>query len=66
MQQNKTPTDLRMVRAGFVMQGTTMNIFCLSNGIDRRNAHKALVGKWNGIKGRKLRNWLIDAARGEE
>ncbi len=66
MQPIKIHGDLKIVRAGFVLQGTTMNIFCIRNGIDRRNAHKALVGKWSGVKGRELRNRLIDAARGEE
>lgn len=53
---------LRAVRAGFVIQGTTMAGWCAKNDVDRPNARLALLGAWDGPKARALRQRLISAA----
>ena len=67
MQRPKKPSspglDLyNKVRAAFILQGTTLNAWCLSNGIMRQNAQQALTGSWNGPKGRELREKMLKAA----
>lgn len=54
------------VRAGFVLKGTSMNKYCLSNAIDVSNAKKALLGSWDGPKALVLRNRLIEESSTEE
>jgi hypothetical protein len=42
----KTTNDLlRNVRAGFVLQGTSLNAWCSANGIVRRTAEQSLTGE---------------------
>ncbi|MEP3427914.1 MAG: hypothetical protein ABJN98_04470 [Roseibium sp.] len=36
---------LRNVRAGFVLQGTSLNAWCRANGIVRRTAEQSLSGE---------------------
>ncbi len=50
------------VRAGFVAQGTTLNAWCRANGHLRGNARHALIGSWDGPKGRAFRADLVKAA----
>lgn len=50
------------VRIGFIANGTSFNRWCQQNGIKRQNAQKALVRKWNGPKGRAVRQQLLTAA----
>lgn len=54
---------VRLVRAGFVLQGTTLGRWCRENGIALQNARNALLGGWNGSKGQAMRARLIAAAR---
>jgi hypothetical protein len=54
---------LREVRAGFVMQGTTFSTWCTQQGINRSSARQALMGSWNGPKGRALRTRVVKAAK---
>jgi hypothetical protein len=44
----------RRVRAGFVAQGSSLSAWCRANGVQRQNAHKALVGQWSGPKADEL------------
>jgi len=53
---------VRAVRAGFTAKGTTMGRWCRENGLHDQNARAALLGGWNGPKGRALRERLIAAA----
>ncbi len=64
MKQSHSPGEelLREVRAGFVMQGTTFSTWCAVQGINRSSARQALMGSWNGPKGRALRARVIKAA----
>ncbi|MEP2707835.1 MAG: hypothetical protein ABJQ71_19325 [Roseibium sp.] len=36
---------LRAVRAGFVLQGTSLNAWCRANGVVRRTAEQSLSGE---------------------
>jgi len=54
---------IQLVRAGFIMQGTTLWGFCRVNGLDANNARKSLLGKWNGKKAIALRERLIESAK---
>lgn len=47
------------VRAGFILQNTTLNEWCRSNGMTQTSAKASLHGLSNGPKGKKLRNRLI-------
>lgn len=58
------PSDdlYRMVRAGFVAQGTTLNAWCSARGIHRQTAERSLKGERNGRRSRELRDRLVAAA----
>ena len=53
----------KRVRAGFMLQGTSLTQWCRQNGTNVSNARGALMGSWNGPKGQALRNRIIKAAR---
>ncbi|MEJ1341202.1 MAG: hypothetical protein RPU14_03890 [Candidatus Sedimenticola sp. (ex Thyasira tokunagai)] len=59
-----TPSlDLHLkVRAGFIIQGTTFSAWCRKHGVNNGNARAALIGSWDGPKGRALRVELLDAS----
>jgi hypothetical protein len=50
------------VRAGFVLQDTSLGEYCRKNGASRQNATAALTGAWNGEKAAALRAQLIEAS----
>lgn len=54
---------LRQVRAGFTLQGTTLTEWCRENGTHISNARNALIGTWDGPKGRAMRAKIVRAAR---
>lgn len=54
------------VRAGFVAQGSSLNAWCIANGVDPNNARKALIGKWVGPKASILTERLERASAGEQ
>jgi hypothetical protein len=56
---------LEKVRSGFVLRGTSFHRFCTENGINRRNAEKAIRGEWRGEKAQALKSRIIDAAKGK-
>lgn len=52
----------RRVRAGFIVQGTSFKRWCQEQNIKPSNARDALIGRWDGPKGRALRARLVKAA----
>jgi cell division inhibitor SulA len=42
------------VRSGFVGQGSSLNSWCIANGVALSNARRALLGTWNGPKAQAL------------
>lgn len=50
------------VRGGFVTQGTTITKWCRENNIHPTSARLALLGSWNGPKGKQARAKLIRAS----
>ena len=62
-QEKKTNPVINQVKAGFTLQGTSLNAYCSANNIDQGNASKALLGIWSGKKGQALRNQIIQASK---
>lgn len=62
---NEYQTTLIMIKIGFLRQGMSFSTFCKQNGIDRRNAIRALKKQRNGEKARMLRQCIITASRGK-
>ena len=59
----KPSPDLYLqARIGFIKKGTTFGAWCRENGIQHTNAKAALVGAWNGPKGREVRRQLLIAS----
>lgn len=52
----------RKVRIGFINQGTTLSAWCRSHNVTAASARAALIGSWDGKKGRALRESLIKAS----
>jgi len=50
------------IRAGFVMQGTTLHAWCKSNAVLRQGAYKAPCGQWVGPKAEGLVERISRAA----
>jgi len=50
------------VRGSFIMQNNNLSQWCRANGVKPQHARACLIGSWNGPKGKKLRNQLIEAA----
>lgn len=57
-----SPSLYNIVRAGFVAQGTTLNSWCIAQGINRQTAEKALRGDRHGPKSRAVLEQLLAAA----
>lgn len=50
------------VRAGFVMQGSSLTAWCNKHDVKPQNVLHCLVGSWNGPKSQALREQIaIDA-----
>lgn len=58
------PTKKRqnLIKAGFVMQGTSLHAWCIANGVKPQNANKALKGQWKGPKATLLVQRIIEAS----
>lgn len=56
------PDLVKQVRAGFVLNGTTLGRWCREQHIPPQHARLALLGGWNGPKGSALRERLITVA----
>lgn len=54
------PDLYQQVRGGFIARGTTLAAWCREHGHNPTNARSALVGAWNGPKGRELRKRLAE------
>lgn len=52
------PELYQKVRGGFIARGTSLAAWCREHGHNPTNARSALVGAWNGPKGRELRQRL--------
>jgi lambda repressor-like predicted transcriptional regulator len=50
------------VRAGFVARGTTLNAWCIENGVNRQTAEKALKGERFSRRSSALRQKLVAEA----
>ncbi len=46
---------LLKVKAHFVAKGTTLANWCRDNKVDQSNARQALLGSWDGPRGRAVR-----------
>lgn len=53
----------RLVRAGFIAQGTSFQAWCTREGVTRQNAHKALMHQWKGQKASELVARILEAAK---
>lgn len=53
---------LRAVRAAFVQQGTTLGAWCRKNKVIPSNCRQALIGSWDGPRGRAVRKRVIQAS----
>jgi hypothetical protein len=54
------------VRAGFVLQKTTLGEFCRKNNLDGKNMHRYLRGKFNSARAIEQRETVIKAALSSE
>lgn len=54
---------LRRVQAGFVLQGTSLRAWCLKQQINPTLARSALLGSWNGPRGKQMRARVAQAAQ---
>ncbi|MGN7832641.1 hypothetical protein ACTJI2_13625 [Pseudoxanthomonas sp. 22568] len=57
------PDLVNKVKAGFILQGTTLTQWCRENGTNISNARNALFGTWNGPKGKAMRLRVVKAAK---
>lgn len=51
------------VRQGFVGQRTSLNNWCITNGVTRQAAEASLKGMYDGPKSRALRARIVEAAQ---
>ena len=65
--RNDTPEPsvdlMRRVRVGFINQRTTFTEWCRQNGIHCPSARSAVIGTWDGNKGKAMRRRIVRAAR---
>lgn len=55
--------DLHLrVRAAFVTQGSSLKRWCRENEVSYSNARDALIGRWNGVKGKAMRARVVQAS----
>ncbi|EAQ65839.1 hypothetical protein MED121_01470 [Marinomonas sp. MED121] len=50
------------VKAGFILQGSSLARWCLDNDVARQNAAQALKGIWAGPKSSELKQRILDSA----
>jgi len=56
-------SNVAVVKAGFILKGTSLCAWCRSNGVDTGYASKALTGKQSGPKAQQLKARLIQASQ---
>jgi len=54
---------MREVRIGFIRQGTTFTDWCRRHDLHVPAARSAVIGTWDGPKGRAMRARIVRAAR---
>ncbi|TYB81473.1 hypothetical protein [Maritimibacter fusiformis] len=59
---NPSPELLKAVRAGLVLQGTSLSRWAEAHGVKRQNLTKALLGEWRGPKAQTLLEKVKEAA----
>lgn len=52
-----------LIKAGFVYQGTSLTAWARTQGIDPSSARSAIMGLWDGPKGKALRLKAIEASK---
>lgn len=63
MKDAKPGLDLLLrVKAGFVLQNTSMSRWAKENGTHVSNVRNALLGSWDGPRGRAMRRRVLKAA----
>ncbi|MGB3393229.1 MAG: hypothetical protein WA956_05685 [Stenotrophomonas sp.] len=66
MARTTTPHDpkklITMIRAGFVMQGTSLTAWAKKQGYDPSAIRQAVYGTWGGPKGKAVRAQVLAAA----
>jgi len=53
---------LLQVRTGFILGGTTLAAWCRDHNQNASHARQAVLGAWDGPKGRALRHQLVAAS----
>lgn len=53
---------MRDVRIGFIKQGTTFTDWCRRHSIHGPSARAAVIGSWDGPKGRAMRARVVRAS----
>lgn len=51
------------IRVGFIRQGTTLTRWCKDNGLRISNVRDAILGSWDGPKGKAIRAQVAKASR---
>lgn len=59
----ETPTDLAVVRSGFIIQGTTFKAWCRGAGVDPSYARHVVTGRHAGPKARALKARILQASQ---
>lgn len=62
MHNSPSPELLKAVRAGLVLQGSSLSQWARENGVKRQNLTKALLGSWSGPKAKALVNQVAAEA----
>ena len=62
MAHRLTESELPRVRAGFILQGSTLKAWCREERVDYGYAHKVVDGKTDGPKAQALRARILAAA----
>jgi len=53
---------VKKIRIGFIKKDTSLTAWCKANGVIPSNARQALMGSWDGPKGRDLRERIAKEA----
>lgn len=62
MKEPEGKARYQRVRAGFIIQGSTLNQWCSENGTNIQNVRDAFLGRWQGPKANELRQRVTQAA----
>jgi hypothetical protein len=62
MKEAEGKVRYQKVRAGFILQGSTLNQWCRENGVHIQNVRDIFLGRWQGPKATELRHRVSSAA----